>query len=223
MADFAPMFIKESELASFGLPTVSKQKNILNLVQAASVLIDEHCGRVETTGKGSLVYSTYTERLYLPENRPIIRISYKPLVAIPESTRSALDLSGNVDPNNNWQYTGFQSNSIYFRGVLSPILSCSGCYGFSRRGSTLPFPQTAFPGPFELFEASLAFGNAPIWANIAVQNLEFEERTGELHIPIGLYPITEIQVTYNSGFDPRSMPNAIKHACAMCIKNFLGK
>ncbi len=214
------MYIKESELKTFGLPVVAKQKNILSLVQSASTLIDEHCGRVEITGKGSLVYSTYKERIYLPEGRPMIRVSYKPIIGIPESTRAALSTSGDGDPN--FVYTGFIANTQYFRGNLSPIISCSGRFGMARRGSMLSYPQM-FPGPVDLYTISGVFGGPPNWSSVPVEGIEFDERTGELYIPIGLYPINEVEVVYNSGFDPRNMPRAIKNACAAVVLNFLGK
>lgn len=223
--DFNPRYIMESELATFGLPTPDQQANIVNLVDGASVLIDEYCGRVEVTGNGSLVYSTYTEALFLPEGRPIIRLSYRPVVAIPASVVSALSTSANSGAlDSNFLYTGVQANTLLFQqSTLSPIISCSGSYGFSRRGSSLAYPSVAFPGPLELFQLSNFFGGPPVWNNIDPTNLSFDPRTGELHIPIGLYPINEILVTYNSGFDPTHMPRAVKFACAAIVKNFLAK
>lgn len=66
---FVPRFIQESELAAYGLPTVAEQSDILSLVDNASSLVDEYCGRVDMNGKGSLIFSTYYERLHLPQGR----------------------------------------------------------------------------------------------------------------------------------------------------------
>jgi hypothetical protein len=152
-----------------------------------------------------------------------VRISYRPMVALSESTRSALEASGtNVPTPNSW-YTGFAANTHYFRGNLSPIISCSGHFGFPRRSAVGSYAPQMYPAGTDLMTISTLFGGPSIWTSIPVEEIEFDERTGELHLSVGLYPVNEIEVIYNSGFDPRRMPRAVKFACASVVKNFLAK
>jgi hypothetical protein len=217
---FQPQYILESELPTFGLPTVAQQANIINLVQAASTLIDEHCGRVEDDGGGSLVYSTYTERVEMPEGRNVVRLSYKPLVAIAQATVAALQASGG-----NF-YTGVQANAVvsnFGSPNLSPIISCSGRYGYGRRDNQMKYPDSGYM--MNLLQVASYFGGPPQFTAIDPTMIDYDPRTGEIWVPAGLYisNYTELQITYNTGFDPRNMPRAIKHATAAVIKNALAK
>jgi len=214
---FQPQYLREDELLAFGLPTVAKQSNIINLVQAASTLIDEHCGRTEDTGFGSLVYSTYTERLELPEGRNILRLSYKPLIAVPQETVNALAVSGAQ------YYTGVQANTSMRNGSLTPIISCSGRYGYGRRDNQMKYPDSGYM--MNLLQVASYFGGPPQFTVIDETAIDFDPRTGQIWVPAGLYisNYTELDVTYNSGFDPRNMPKSIKHATAAAVKNSLGK
>ena len=72
---FQPRYIEVENLKAYGLPTEREQANIVNLVESASTLIDEYCGRQDTDGNGSLVYSTYEEQLYLPSGRNLLRLT----------------------------------------------------------------------------------------------------------------------------------------------------
>jgi hypothetical protein len=69
------------------------------------------------------------------------------------------------------------------------------------------------------------FGGPPMFTNIDVTQIDFDSRTGEMWVPAGLYlsQYTEVLITYNSGFDPRSMPPAIKHATASLVRNLLSR
>ena len=217
---FQPQYLTEAELPTFGLPTVAQQGNIINLVEAASSLIDEHCGRVEDDGGGSLVYSTYTERLELPEGRNTVRLSYKPLVGIPAATVTALSASGGCF------YTGVVANTVtsnFGGGNLSPLISCSGRYGYGRRDNQLKYPDSGYM--MNLLQVASFFGGPPPFTPIDLMMIDFDPRTGQIWVPAGLYisNYTEIEVTYNSGFDPRNMPRSIKHACAQICKNSLAK
>lgn len=216
---FKPRYILEGELLTFGLPTTSQVSNIMNGVEAASMLIDEHCGRVEVDAKGSLVYATYTERLELPEGRNIARLSYKPLVALPQATVNNL-IAASGSP---WLYTGVTPNTLLRNGVLSPLLQCKGRYGYGRRDSQMKYPDSGYAQ--NVLQVAAYFGGPPQFTDIDVTMIDYDPRTGQIWVPAGLYisNYTELEVIYNSGFDPRNMPASIKHACAAIVKNSLAK
>lgn len=241
---FTPRFILPHETAQYGLPDANKQANVLSLVDAASSLIDVHCGRIDGTGSGSLVYSTYMERLLMQaRNRNLNRVSFKPMVGITPTTVSNLQASANNTPSNagalikvaainslmftNYFWTGCQPNTIPVTNVpgftLSPFLGASGRYGYSRRSESMIYPDLNY-GINPLQVASF-FGGPPSWTTIDPTMIDFDVQTGEIWIPAGLYlsQYTEVNVTYNSGYDPLNMPKAIKQAAAMLIRNFLSR
>lgn len=217
-AGFQPQYILESELREYGLPLPSEKADIISLVKQASVLIDEHCGRMETDGNGSLVYSTYTERLTFPSGRNVIRVSYSPLAAVPASTVNLLAASGGGF------YTGVQANTITTAtGVLSPVISAKGRYGYGRRADSALYPDATYG--MNLLQVASYFGGPPTFTDIDVSSIDFDTRTGELWIPAGIYlaQYTEIEISYNGGYDPRNMPRAIKFATAGIVKNAIAK
>jgi hypothetical protein len=240
---FTPRFILPNELTAYGLPDANKTPQILSLVDAASSLIDVHCGRVDGTGQGSLVYSTYFERLLMQApNRNIVRLSFKPLVAISTSTVNNLQASANNVPLNptgktlvgatnllytNYFYTGVQPATIPIVGVpgstISPIIGASGRYSYGRRGTQQIYPDLSY-GANILMIAGF-FGGPPNWSPIDLTMSDFDVQTGEIWVPAGLYlsQYSEIVVCYDSGFDPLNMPRAVKQACAMLVKNFLSR
>src|SRR5580693_1758569 len=91
---FQPRFIQEEDFEAYGLPDVTQVPDIVTLVERASTLIDEFCARTDVDGQGSLVYTTYTERLFLPVGRNIFRISFRPLAAVPVSVVNQYAASG---------------------------------------------------------------------------------------------------------------------------------
>jgi hypothetical protein len=221
---FQPRYIFECELARFGLPTEAEQRDILTLVDRASVLIDEHCGRLNVDGHGSLVYSTYTERLILPEGRNILRLSYRPLVSVSATVQQNIAASGaQAEDGENFYDTGVVANTVesLSDSVLSPVVSARGRYGYRRRGEAPVYPEANYGiNPLQL--ASF-FGGPPQFTDIDIQNIDFDARTGEVWLPAGLYlaQYSEVEMTYNSGFHPLDMPNAIKQATAALVLNML--
>jgi hypothetical protein len=241
---FQPRYILPHELTMFSLPDANRQPVILSLVDAASSLIDVHCGRIDGTGQGSLVYTTYTERLLMQSiNRNIVRLSFKPLVSISASTVNLLSASANNVPTNpatgnktagaqqllytNFFYTGCQPSTTAINGVpgstISPILGCSGRYSYGRRGSSSIYPDLNYGA--NILQIAAFFGGPPSWTPVNITMSDFDVSTGEIWIPAGLYlgQYTEIVCTYNSGYDPLNMPRAVKHACSALIKNFLSR
>lgn len=212
---FVPRFIFASELKAYGLPSQSEQDDIMSLVEGASVLIDEHCARIDSDGNGSLVYTTYTERLHLPQGRNVVRLTYRPLAAIPESVRVDIAASGDR------YYTGFKSNGVVRTpgSVLSPIVSLSGRYGYGRRGEQQVYPDLNYGA--NILQVASYFGGPPQYTPVDIGFVDFNTQVAEIWIPAGLYlsQYTEIEVMYNSGFDPRDMPSAIKQATANVTKN----
>lgn len=220
MQPFQPRYIQPTELEKYGLPTQSRQNDIMSLVDGASTLIDESCGRLDVDATGSLIFTTYTERLIMPEGRNIVRTSYRPLSAVPATVANELTASGAGEENN--YFTGFTANTITRPdGVLSPVVSAQGRYGYRRRGEAPIYPDSNY-GINPLMLASF-FGGPPTFTAIDVSMIDFDPRSGELWIPAGLYisQYSEVEVKYNSGFDPRTPPNAIKFATAAVIKNAL--
>lgn len=231
---FRPRYIQAEELGLYGLPDGSAQSNILALVDGASNLIDEYCGRQDGTGQGSLVYTTYAERLLLQaRNRNIVRTSFKPLAVVPASTVQLLMASANAPIpagpdqqaglNTNWTWTGVQPNTVVQTAgsTLSPIIGASGRYGYPRRSDFAIYPDLNY-GMNPLQIASF-FGGPPTFTPIDPTAIDYDMQTGEIWVPAGLYlsQYTEIMIVYNSGYDPTAMPNAIKHACAGIVRNML--
>lgn len=241
---FTPRFILPNELSLYGLPDAKRQPNILSLVDASSALIDVHCGRLDGEGQGSLVYSTYAERLLMQaRNRNITRLSFRPTVALTQTTIQQLTASANsinLNPstgkaqtgnpllNTNWFWTGVQANinsnvQLPFN-TLSPIIGCSGRYGQTvRRSEYMVYPDLNYGiNPLQL--ASF-FGGPSGWTAINPANIDVDPATGEIWVPAGIYlsQYTEIVIVYNSGYHPLYLPPQIKQACAMLVRNFLSR
>lgn len=238
---FQPRFILPNELSQWGLPDANKQPAILSFVDAASSLIDQHCGRTDGTGQGSLVYSTYFERLLLQaRNRNILRATFKPLVAVGANVVNNLQASANALPvtpagkplgntllGTNYFWTGCQANTIPVTNVpgstVSPIIGASGRYGYPRRSDAATSPDPNYG--MNMLQVASFFGGPPGFVTIDATKIDFDVSTGEMWIPAGLYmsSYTEIVIAYNSGYDPLNMPRPIKQATVMLIRNFLSR
>lgn len=236
---FTPRFILPNEMTMYGLPDHNRQPNILSLVDAASSLIDVHCGRVDGIGQGSLVYSTYMERLLMQaRGRNIVRVNFKPMSYVSVQVQQNLVASANNLPapanranssllNANYFWTGVQANTTPITGVpgstFSPIVGCSGRYGYARRSEWAIYPDLNYG--MNVLQIASFFGGPPNWTPIDLTMSDFAVDTGEIWVPAGLYlgQYTEIVIIYNSGYDPLNMPRVIKHACAMLVRNFLSR
>jgi hypothetical protein len=226
---YQPRFIDESDLIKYGLPDVTQVPDILTQVDRASTLIDEFCARADVDGQGSLAYTTYTERLFLPVGRNIFRVSFRPLAVVSAATVAELAASGSqVDndgnPVSNNYYTGVLPSGIQTQAnTISPVISCSGRYGYARRGQQQTYPDLNYAA--NVLQIASFFGGPPAFTNIDVTQIDFDNRTGEMWVPAGLYlsQYTEVVISYNSGFDPRHMPPAIKHATASLVRNLLSR
>jgi hypothetical protein len=216
---FQPLYILESELDSYGLPGSDVQPNIMSLVALASSYIDEYCGKTDADGNGSLVYTTYSERILLPEGRNIFRVSFRPLVAVSVDTMNLLAASGQN------YYTGFQANTQNKVGttLLTPIISAQGRYGYARRGGQNIYPDLNYGA--NILQIASFFGGPPTFTTIDTTTADYNSINGEIWVPAGLYlsQYTEIVITYNAGFNPLDMPKAVKHATATLIRNLLGR
>lgn len=224
MKRFRPCYIFQSELADFGLPDITQQPNIMSLVMGASTLIDDHCGRTDGNGNGSLVYTTYVERLLLQaRNRNLLRVMFKPMVTVDVTTVANLQASGALGTVNNY-FTGVTANTIARPdATVSPLLGCSGRYGYPRRGEAAIYPDLNYG--MNMLMVAAYFGGPPNFTAIDVTSIDFETQTGELWLPAGLYlsQYTEIIAVYNSGYDPTDMPGAIKDSCAALVRNLLAR
>jgi hypothetical protein len=221
---YQPRFISQQELLSFGLPDVTQQPDILTVVDRASTFIDEYCARADVDGHGSLVWTTYTERLFLPVGRNIFRVSFRPLATVDADTVNNLALSGSVPGQPNNVYTGVLPSAIVTSAnTVSPVISCSGRYGYARRGQQQVYPDLNYAA--NVLQIASFFGGPPQFTNIDVKAIDFDARTGEMWVPAGLYlsQYTEVVIQYNSGFNPYAMPPAIKHATASLIRNLLSR
>lgn len=226
MAPFAPMFIFPSEYAKFGLPNSSQQPDIDNLVMNASNMIDEFCGRTDGDGSGSLVYTTYQERILSQSpGRNLNYLPHRPLVGLTASQQVTLMASGvaaSVTGDFQPYYTGFiPSQNVLSDATQSAIVSASGRYAFPRRDT---YPMTndpyAFVNPLTVITL---FGGPPPWVAIDMTNLDYDVNTGEIWVASGMWleRYTETIFTYNSGFDPTNLPFKLKQACATLVKNLM--
>lgn len=222
---FQPRFIEEDNFTSYGLPDKTQVPDIVTLVERASTMIDEWCARTDVDGQGSLVWTTYTERLGLPVGRNIVRTSFRPLAAVDVNTVNKLIASGSVLNEPNYYWTGLQPNGSYRAGsnTLSPIISASGRYGYARRGQQQVYPDLNYAA--NVLQIASFFGGPPQFTPIDVTSVDFDPRTGELWFPAGLYlsQYTEVLMSYNSGFSPFALPNAVKHGTASLVRNLLSR
>jgi hypothetical protein len=245
---FTPRFILPEETVLYGLPDASRTPAILSLIDGASALIDVHTGRVDGYGNGSLVYSTYLERLLMQaRGRNVVRLSFKPLAVVDASTINDLQASANSIPTNiqtskklqsgassnpllftNYWWTGCKPNLVGTTNVpgstMSPLIGCSGRYGATiRRSDYMVAPDLNY-GVNPLQFASF-FGGPSFWTSIAIDLTDFDPTTGEIWVPAGLYlsQYTEIVCEYNAGFHPLYIPRPIKQACAMLVRNLLSR
>lgn len=231
MGVFQPRFIQQNELASFNLPTSgcdTGDNSIMSLVDLASTTIDEHCGRTDGDGNGSLAYTTYQERLTdQSAGRGIFLLPKRPLAAVPLQT--VQELSGADINASGYYYTGCLPNTVIdVNGSLSCLISISGRYIEGRRdrlssgySSGLGYGYNTDANPFE--ELSLLYGGIPPWQPIDIRNVSYDISTGELWIgrDFLMSNFSEVIVTYNSGFDPRKYPRQLKLACAAIVRNML--
>jgi len=220
---FQPRFIQQVELASYGLPDVTQQPDIITLVERASTLIDEYCARTDVDGQGSLVETTYSERLFLPVGRNIFRISFRPLIVVSPSTVAQYLASGSVANQPNYYYTGVQANTSFAGSTVTPLISASGRYGYARRGQQQVYPDLNYAA--NVLQIASFSGGPPQFTGIDITACDYDKKTGEIWVPAGLYlsQYTEVLITYNSGFDPLAMPRAIKHATASLVRNLLSR
>lgn len=222
---FSPCYIFESELCTYGLPTPDIQGDIMNLVQLASSIVDQECGRIDGDGGGSLVWTTYAQRILLQtRNRNLIMLAAKPIVSIDQPTVDALTAQVVAASGDNFWYTGVTASSgNNFGGTPTGIVGASGRYGYTRQDQSTAYPDLfAFINPLNLVTM---FGGPAPWVPIDIANTDYDSKTGEVWIPAGLQlqKYSEVLIQYNSGYDPNRMPRAIKLVTAAMVKNALGK
>ena len=226
MSPFAPCFIFENELTVYGLPTADDQPDIMNLVQLASTIVDTECGRIDDDGNGSLVYTTYVQRILLQaRNRNLIQLPMKPIIGLTSNVISDLSASGAaVTGALQPYYTGAQVSTFNQpNGALSGIVSCSGRYGYIRQDRSVGYPDLqAMINPLNLVTM---FGGPAPWVGMDVTNIDYDPKIGEAWLPAGiqLQAYSEIWIVYTSGYDPRRMPPTVKFVTAALVKNALAK
>lgn len=225
MNQFQPRFIDEEDFGKFGLPDVTQQPDIVTLVERASTFIDEFCARSDVDGQGSLVYTTYQERLALPVGRNIFRVTFRPLAAVDANTIALLSASGSIEGEPNYFYTGALPSTQYRAGTstLMPVIAASGRYGYARRGQQQVYPDLNYAA--NVLQIASFFGGPPQFTPIDVTSIDFDPRTGECWVPAGLYlsQYTEVLITYTAGFSPFALPPAIRHATASLVRNLLAR
>lgn len=222
---FQPRFVLDTEYALYGLPSVTCNPDITGLVLLASTMIDAYCGRTDGDGSGSLVYTTYKERLMSQSiRRNIFYIPKRPLIAITQQTideLTALDTAAS-----GFYYTGcLPSTTTLGDGRLSSIIGASGRYTHGRRdnyASNDAYQQ--FLAPMALTTLS---GGPASWQALDLVNLDYSEKSGEAWLATGSsilgYNYNEVILEYNSGYDPRNIPKMLKHATSAMCKNLMAK
>jgi len=221
--NFQPWFIFPQEYQSYGLPTNVSQPDIDNLVQFCSGIIDVHCGRTDGDGNGSLVYSTYQERLLMGSpGRNIVTLPIKPIVAVTAATIATL-MGLDAASGTSSYFTGCLPSTITNQGSgqLSGILACSGRYAYTRRDQAMSYPDlNAIINPQNLMTL---FGGPAPWIPVDVSSIDYDFKTGEAWIPAGLQlqRYSEIIITYTTGYDPRYLPKLLKNATASLVKNMM--
>jgi hypothetical protein len=232
---FSPMFIFPFEYAKFGLPDMTKEPDIEGLVSTISSSIDVYCGRQDSDGNGSLVYSTYSQRIMSQApGRNLALLPIKPMVALTDpaiSTLQSLAMSGNwqtsvlgLSASGNYFYTGaLASTNTLADGRTSSIIGASGRYTYQRR-DTYPLQNDPM-GIINPLNAITLFGGPPPWIAIDMVNLDYDEKTGEVWYAAGQWMerYTETVFVYSAGYDPTNIPITVKRACAAGVKNLLAK
>jgi hypothetical protein len=225
VSSFMPCYIFPEELTAFGLPSPAAQPDIMNLVYLASTVIDEACGRVDGDGNGSLVFTTYTQRMLMQtRNRNLCLLPMKPIVPVTQDQIDALTTQASASGTNYYLTGQLQPNTfISPMGTLSGIVGASGRYGYSRQDMSVAYPDLfAFINPLNLVTM---FGGPAPWVAVDITNTDYDAKSGEVWVPAGLQlqRYSEILITYNSGYDPNRMPPGIKLACACLVKNAMAK
>lgn len=222
---FTPSYIFENELAFYGLPTPDVQPDIMSSVQMASALVDQECGRIDGDGNGSLVYTTYTQRiLFGTRNRNLVYVSAKPMSPVSQADVDILAALAEASSSGNYYYTGVLANTMNGpAGTLSAIVGASGRYGYTRQDMSIAYPDLfAFINPLNLITM---FGGPAPWVSIDVTQTDYDPKTGELWVPAGLQlqRYSELLIQYNSGYNPLRIPTQIKWVVASIVKNSLAK
>lgn len=221
---FIPCFIFPNELQTFGLPTAAAQPDIQNLVYLASAVVDESCGRIDGDGNGSLVFTTYVQRILMQtRNRNLCLLPIQPISAVTQDTVN--QLTALASSGANYYLTGNLQASIYTNpmGQLSGIVGASGRYGYTRQDMSIAYPDLfAFINPLNLVTM---FGGPAPWVAVDVTMTDYDSKTGEVWVPAGLQlqRYSEVMFVYTAGYDPRAMPYAIKLATAALVKNAMLK
>jgi hypothetical protein len=219
---FAPCYLWSWELEQYGLPTPDRVPDVMNLVMLASSLIDEACGRLDGDGNGSLVFTTYCQRILIQtRNRNLTQLPIKPIVAVASGTVATLQALAAASGNN--FYTGVQANTAVsvLTNQLSGLITCSGRYGYTRQDMAVGYPDLfTMVNPLNLVTM---FGGPAPWISVDITQADYNSQSGEFWPPAGLQlqRYSELIVIYNSGWDPRAMPYQIKFVCASIVKNAL--
>jgi hypothetical protein len=111
---------------------------------------------------------------------------------------------------------GMRPITTLSRNPVARITSCSGRYGYGRRGDA----GGSNINEFNLLAALSQFGGPPVWEVFDPLNTDVDSRTGQTWIPAGimLAYYTEVKIRYLAGFTTATLPDTIKQACAMLVQ-----
>jgi hypothetical protein len=218
---FQPCFLQPAEYQQFGLPNAQCNSTVPFIVLLASSLIDQECGVQDNDGNGSLVYTTYQERVMVQTiGKSQIMLPMKPIVGL--SQQQILELMAQDVTASGGFFTGVQaSTTVACDGTLSGILYASGRYVPNRRDyGVSDFRADAMISPYDTMAF---FGGPALWIPVCVQFIDYDAKTGEVWLPANIfqYRFSEVIITYTAGYDPNNLPRSLKMATAQLVKNLM--
>lgn len=100
------------------------------------------------------------------------------------------------------------------KGPIAKLCASYGRISYGRRGDS-----TAQMQDYALFQASSAFGGAPLWQFMDVKQSDIDINTNQIWCPVGILmiPYSEVKFSYIAGFQASALPYQVKQATANVV------